>query len=258
MDSLIAELKRAREAKRMSLSDVADSTLISLKFLEEIERGNLTFLPQTYVRAFIRDYSKAVDLDPEEMMRRLDEATGGGSAKPTPKKEAPAQTPSIEPAQSTEVPQSPSVNPRSARMATIVIIALAVAVALWNLLTRTSETPVEEIPFDKVLKEQTPVESDTANNERAPSPVKPDTLTLLAVARDSVWVQLAIDNSVARRYVLKPNSRKSWKAAEKFSVTLGNAGAVEFTLNTKVIGKLGKQGAVVRNVELSHATLGKK
>jgi hypothetical protein len=139
-----------------------------------------------------------------------------------------------------------------------VIIILAVAVALWNLLNRTSETSVEEIPFDKVLKEQTPAAQDTTTNEHAPSPAKPDTLTLLAVARDSVWVQLAIDNTTARKYIMKPNSRRSWKAAEKFSVTLGNAGAVDFTLNAKTLGKLGKPGAVVRNVEISHATLGKK
>jgi len=31
---------------------------------------------------------------------------------------------------------------------------------------------------------------------------------------------------------------------------------VEFTLNSRSLGKLGKAGVVMRNIELTHATLG--
>jgi hypothetical protein len=47
----------------------------------------------------------------------------------------------------------------------------------------------------------------------------------------------------------------AWKARDKFAVTLGNAGAMEFTLNKKKVGTLGKRGSVVRNVELNRKTL---
>ena len=54
MNVFFQELKRAREAKRLSLADIADRTLINIRHLEAIERGDTSILPETYVRAFIR------------------------------------------------------------------------------------------------------------------------------------------------------------------------------------------------------------
>jgi len=51
---------------------VAVQTRISLKFLEALEAGNFEILPETYIRAFIRDYAKAIGLDPDETIRRFD------------------------------------------------------------------------------------------------------------------------------------------------------------------------------------------
>lgn len=53
MDSVLQELKLTREAKHLSLTDVSDATLINANFLDAIEQGNTTVLPQTYIRAFI-------------------------------------------------------------------------------------------------------------------------------------------------------------------------------------------------------------
>ena len=55
MESPVTELKKAREQKGMSLSDIADATLINIRFLEEIERGNFSFLPETYIRGLLRE-----------------------------------------------------------------------------------------------------------------------------------------------------------------------------------------------------------
>ena len=66
------ELKRARERKEIMLEDVAHETKINLDYLKSIEAGEFNFLPQTYVRAFIRSYAQKVGLDPLTMLKPLD------------------------------------------------------------------------------------------------------------------------------------------------------------------------------------------
>ncbi len=59
-------LKQAREEKGLSLEDLQTITKIQKRYLIGIEEGNYSIMPgQFYARAFIRQYSEAVGLDPE-------------------------------------------------------------------------------------------------------------------------------------------------------------------------------------------------
>jgi cytoskeletal protein RodZ len=59
-------LKQAREEKGLSLEDLQTVTKIQKRYLIGIEEGNYSIMPgQFYARAFIRQYSEAVGLDPE-------------------------------------------------------------------------------------------------------------------------------------------------------------------------------------------------
>ncbi len=256
MNSFTSELKRAREDKRLSLSDIADTTLINIRFLEEIERGNISFMPRTYVRAFVRDYAKAVGLNPDDVMRMMDEPTSAAPPKPVPKKEEQVSPPVLEPPSSP--PESKgAVQPRTTRIATLVIVGLATTVALWNLLTPSVEQSVEEKSFDEVMQEQMRADSLSSLQNTVPPESLPDTLVLVAVAKDSTSIRLSIDNAKAQRYTLAPKGRRSWKATEKFLITVGDAGDVDFTVNQGKIN-LGKPGTVVNNFEVSRTTLEKK
>lgn len=63
------QLKVARLKKNLSLDDVQASTKIQERYLEAIENNNLGILPgDFYVRAFIRQYALAVDLNPEDLL----------------------------------------------------------------------------------------------------------------------------------------------------------------------------------------------
>lgn len=66
MTELGNRLKQAREEKSMSLEDLQTATKIQKRYLIGIEEGNYAIMPgQFYARAFIRQYSEAVGLDPE-------------------------------------------------------------------------------------------------------------------------------------------------------------------------------------------------
>jgi len=70
MSELGALLRKARNEKGMSLDDIQELTKIRKRYLEAIESGDHSVLPGTfYVRAFVKNYSEAVGLDPDEVLR---------------------------------------------------------------------------------------------------------------------------------------------------------------------------------------------
>lgn len=70
MSELGALLKRAREEKSLSLDDIQELTKIRKRYLQAIESGDYSVLPGTfYVRAFVKNYSETVGLEPDEVLR---------------------------------------------------------------------------------------------------------------------------------------------------------------------------------------------
>ena len=70
-------LRAAREAKGMSVEDVASATRIPKRHLETIEDGDFAVLPgRTYAIGFSRSYAKAVGLNDEEIVNDVREQLG--------------------------------------------------------------------------------------------------------------------------------------------------------------------------------------
>jgi transcriptional regulator with XRE-family HTH domain len=66
-------LRAAREARGLSLSEIAASTRISPTILQRLERGDFDGVPAgLYVRSYLKAYAAAVGLDPDETLRLLD------------------------------------------------------------------------------------------------------------------------------------------------------------------------------------------
>ncbi|ETI68784.1 helix-turn-helix domain-containing protein [Neobacillus vireti] len=68
MTELGNRLKEARIAKGLSLDDLQSMTKIQKRYLIGIEEGNYSSMPGNfYVRAFIKQYSEALSLNPDEI-----------------------------------------------------------------------------------------------------------------------------------------------------------------------------------------------
>ncbi|OIK11080.1 helix-turn-helix domain-containing protein [Bacillus sp. MUM 116] len=68
MTELGNRLKEARLAKNLSLDDVQSMTKIQKRYLIGIEEGNYSSMPGNfYVRAFIKQYAEALQLNPDEI-----------------------------------------------------------------------------------------------------------------------------------------------------------------------------------------------
>jgi cytoskeletal protein RodZ len=265
MDSVFQELKRTREAKHLSLADVSDATLINVNFLDAIEQGNTTVLPQTYIRAFIREYATFVGLDPVEIMKKYDQELAGKEHPAEPEK--PPETLPAPPPEKKAEPQDvdraprPSLAPGISRFGFPAVIFIALGIILWNL-TRTgsSPPPQQQIPDDAAMTsagigDSSAAKSSVHNKKR----VQPsDSLTLRASVSDTSWVQIIIDDQAPQQYIFRPNRKITWKARDRFRLWVGNAGALDLTLNDRPLGAPGKPRAIVRDLELNRQTLQKK
>lgn len=68
-ESLGEKLRQAREAKGLSLRDVADQTRIAHNYLEAIENDNYKTLPGgIFNKGFVRSFAKAVGIDEKEAL----------------------------------------------------------------------------------------------------------------------------------------------------------------------------------------------
>jgi len=71
MASVGATLKKIREKKKISLDQITQETKIAKKYLLAIESDNYTIFPgETYIIGFIRNYARALGLEPSEIINQ--------------------------------------------------------------------------------------------------------------------------------------------------------------------------------------------
>jgi hypothetical protein len=252
------ELQTTRQEKNISLMDISIETRISLKFLEAIEQGQFHLLPQTYIRAFLREYASFVGIDRDDIMKRYALATGESTHVQQ------VTTSHLPPQTATNYSLVFSPLQRQAMIAGLAVIAFALIIFLAHF-SKKNETTIRgtEVPFDKVVREteaaslpqtppSTPADSVPVIAEKTE---KADSIRLEMTTTDSVWINILIDNHSIEDHLYGPNKRHAWAAKEQFIVTMGNAGGATFTLNGKNIGALGKRGAVVRHSVITEALL---
>ncbi len=253
------ELKKHRLEKHISLMDISVETRINVRFLEAIEAGDFHILPQTYVRAFLREYASFVGMNPDEVMQMYTAARGEVRPAPTPASAAAA--PPLPRTDDASPPLTQRFTPSQKRLALIGFLVVAAAVIV--VLSRsnrdvTGAQSVPEISFDRVVRESEAAVAvrDTTPADTLPkAAVRDDSLRLQIATTDSVWISLLIDGKTSESYLFGPNRKRTWAARDKFQVTMGNAGGATFTLNGKDIGVLGKRGAVLRNAAITRDLL---
>ncbi len=81
LEILGAQFRRAREDRRLTFDQIERQTRIRAHYLEAIELGNFGVIPSpVQLRGFVRNYARAVGLDPDLMLGQVEEAlTNPGS-----------------------------------------------------------------------------------------------------------------------------------------------------------------------------------
>lgn len=72
-----ADLKKIREKRGITLHDIANKTRIHITLLEKMEHGDFSFYSSTYIRAFLKQYSKITGLNPDDVLFNYEMARSG-------------------------------------------------------------------------------------------------------------------------------------------------------------------------------------
>ena len=59
-------IKQLRKSKGITLDQISDSCKIKKSYLEKIESGDFSFKPDVYVKLFLKEYLKFIDLEKSE------------------------------------------------------------------------------------------------------------------------------------------------------------------------------------------------
>jgi len=75
------DLKELRESKNITIAEISAQTRINPKFIMNIESGIFDFQPDTYIRAFLKEYAKCINENEEQILNNYGKAKAGFYAK---------------------------------------------------------------------------------------------------------------------------------------------------------------------------------
>lgn len=264
---LADELKKARQNKNLTLEQVSSKTKIDLKFLESMEVGDFAFLPEIYVKAFVKQYAKALDLDEEEMQKKYNAAKSGKDLdeaetetpqadnaskvyEQTPVKEKAYVYDAVEMAKSS-LKNSSNLDKGKVILGAVIVVLGVLAIVYFLFIKSSKQTIVTEKPIEQVIKENEsrykvnkPAPKDTNASQTATGTVKNDSLSLSIFASDTSWIRIVIDDSTVEDFIMFPQSQKTVEADNNYKITFGNSGAIKLKLNNKKLDFEGKNGKI--------------
>lgn len=241
MDGPGAKLRRAREAKGMSLADVASATRVAQRQLEAIEREDYAALPGIpYAIGFARAYARAVDLDEvavaSDVRAAVNQSTLGAN-----------RYEMFEPADPARVPSR-----TLAWTAAAIALVVAIGFGVWRaqLLTAPTTQQVSE-------QEQAATPASNAAPAGAPPAVVPTTGPVILTAVDDVWLRIYDETGERLKDgLMKKGERYALPDSAKGPMILtGRPQALAVTVGGKAVAPLGPPDRTIADVPISATAL---
>jgi transcriptional regulator with XRE-family HTH domain len=227
-------LKKAREARDLSLRQLAEVTKVSSRVIAALEDARLDVVPEgIYRRSLVRLLASEVGLDPEATLREFleefpDELPAPGSAAVPPE----------------AARQSPSVWRRAFTMIGAVVPLL---VGVAYVARPTAPTPVREVPPRSGAKEpgswRPEIVPAGGFSEAPPPSARP--ISLLVTVSAPCALRIVADGAllVDRPFELGESTRVAFSDAVELSGD--NAGVVQYSLNGRAGRMLGGAGEML-------------
>ena len=161
-ESFFDVLKTQRESQNIEISEICDFTKISPKYIEAIEVGDFTILPEVYMRLFLKAYANFIGADSAEALNNYEFYTTG---KITQSDEFNKKYVEMPPTSSshvgTEMDSNPQISPKQ------IITGVGIVSIIFILLWWTSKITAEQSKNSEFIqpKVEVTVESiaDSAN-----------------------------------------------------------------------------------------------
>jgi transcriptional regulator with XRE-family HTH domain len=235
--SIGERLRRAREARGMSLDDVAGQTRIPMRHLQHIENEDWDALPApTYAIGFARNYANAVGLDGPAIASELRDSIGG------PRRRAPPPE-YYEPADPARVP------PRSIVIAALVLaVLLGGAYMIWRTMGGAGEETTLAVPE--------PATGPAPGQNQAAAAPAPEALAgqrVTLTASGAVWVSITDAEGGARLFQNNLAAGQTYEVpagARRPVITTARPQLLRASAGGRDLGALGAEERLIRNVSL--------
>ena len=244
MPSLGDEFRVAREARGLSLSDVAEHLHIRSTYLQAIEEEDWAVIgAPVYIRGFIRTYARFLGIDPEHAIESFNLTVP--SAPPT-KQWGSGGTIGVQRG------SGPSVLLWLAAVVAAGLVAY-VGYGYWQLRQGASHRVAAAIPIASGSASSYPTTAAVATQPDTPLP-RPMRRTLNVKLTELSWLRVNVDGNVVLEGEFPPGTTREFHG-KHVRLLVGNAGGVEVTAPGLGPQTLGSQGQVVeRDYTLSGKT----
>jgi len=254
MESLGQQLQKEREKKGINLKDISLQSKIGLRHLEAIENDRLDILPGGFfTRQILKSYLLSIGLDPRDWLPKYVEA---GLVEP---EESNLAKPKKE-----EKDRSEVLHKLFTGLAVLVIIIAVAALVVFSIksskktadhLKNQVTTPAAVVKQEKAEKVSETTEPPTEQLQKTttePAPVQEfQGLNLELSFTEECWLQVYADGQLVVDGLKLEGYKTTVKAENELLINIGNAGALNFTLNGKPGKPLGKRGAVLKNIKIT-------
>ncbi|NIR49680.1 helix-turn-helix domain-containing protein [candidate division KSB1 bacterium] len=233
MENIGKKLREAREQRHKSYEGIHRQTRIPVHHLKQLENNEFTFLPETYVKSFLKNYAEAIGLNPDEILgyylakqekvRRIKEAQE----------------------RMAELSKKPRVRNQVLEWALGIGAVLLLASLIFVYIQYRSHIYAK--PTDHF--------NDTTNRRSAVLAIHETKYTatesgvfpleVQITATDKVWVKLIIDDDKVRKYTLSSGQELIGNAEDKFEVVVENASKIRCKFRGKELTNIGKSGEKV-------------
>jgi cytoskeleton protein RodZ len=236
-------LKAAREAKGLTLDDVANRTRVPIRHLQHIEAGEWDALPApTYSVGFARSYANVVGLNGTEIGAELRQQLGGGHSRP-------AAAAYYEPADPARVP------PKSlAIVAGIIAVLLAVGYMIWRS-GSVDDTAVEQAEVAAAVDEPIVQARPQAAAPQAAAPAASGPVVLTAT--EQVWLRI-YEADGPRIYEGTLGAGQSFTVpptARRPQIITGRPNVIRVMVGNTALPPLGEAERTISDVSLAPADL---
>lgn len=275
--------RQVRETKGLTLDEVAIKTRIHPEYLKALEESNFAKLPeQVFAKGFVRSYARSLGLDEDDAMRRFTVSAGTFYNKHEERERLRQQQ--VEDERKRKANRKAVIAAAGVAVLGLVLLLTreqgSVSVMRPDVDAARAKTAreadrrakSETAPADHAARPQTSVPAAAApaqSGKPSSLPTPPTTsdplaglpfdvgaptetgMVLALEASELSWVVVQTDDASPHEALLRPGDRLIWKAQEKFSLTIGNAGGIRGELNGKPLASFGPKGKVVRDIVIT-------
>lgn len=250
-------LRRKREARELSLEDVAASLKIHTRYLAAIEESRDQDLPSpVYKELFLKSYADFLGVSLDELLLRLPELEPQPVAEETDQAGEPTKVTPRPPVNVTPV-QAPLTEHKRNRGRLFLILFLglvAVGVGLFGLKYYRDNfmkiedrvTPAKTSPVTATI----PVDT-SAVDSTAEVAAEPEMINLLMIGKDECWLEVSIDGDSSFSELLKVPDTLWFAMKDSIHFKLGRANTVEVWCNALPLRLVPPDDGTVRSFTIT-------